>query len=344
LRHKPFSFIFINMDIRSITKENFFQIITAKPKDWHSNYLSMYSSQWQGITRDPDLMVIPIDDHLVHRGDGGFDVMRCIRGRIYQQEAHLERLERTARSISLDLPDDYGRVRELIEATVVIGGEKECLIRITLSRGPGSFSANPYDAPSSRMYINVIRFKAPPSELYEQGTSLVTSEMPSKTAFFANIKSCNYLPNALMKKEAIDAGAQYAVALDEDGFLAEGSTENIGIVGKDGVLRFPRFDKTLSGTTAKRVLELAKELKKTGIITDVTVSNIMPKDAYEAKEIFMTGTSLNVLPVVTYDGKRVGKGTPGRVFRELTQLLMKDMTENHELLTEIDWSKEFQIV
>lgn len=332
------------MDIRSITKENFFQFITAKPQDWHSNYLSMYSSQWQGITQDPDLMLIPIDDHLVHRGDGGFDVMRCIQGRIYQQEAHLERLERTARSISLELPDDYGRIRELIEAAVVIGGEKECLIRITLSRGPGSFSANPYDAPSGQMYINVIRFKAPPPELYEQGTSLVTSKMPSKTAFFANIKSCNYLPNALMKKEAIDAGTQYAVALDEEGFLAEGSTENIGVVGKDGVLRFPQFDKTLSGTTAKRVFELAKELKGEGAIADVTFSDILPQDAYDAREIFMTGTSLNVLPVVTYDGKRIGEGTPGPVFKELTQLLMTDMAENHELLTEVDWSKEFETV
>ncbi|MDZ7697188.1 MAG: aminotransferase class IV [Deltaproteobacteria bacterium] len=330
------------MTIRLIHKKNFFQNIATKPQPWQSSYLSMYSSQWQGITTDPDLMVIPIDDHLVHRGDGGFDVMRCVQGRIYQREEHLGRLEQTARSIALELPDEYAQVRALIEAAVVIGGEKECLIRITLSRGPGSFSANPYDAPSSRMYINVIRFKAPSIEFYRKGATLITSKLPSKSAFFASIKSCNYLPNALMKKEAIDAGADYAVALDEDGFLAEGSTENIGVVGKDGILRFPQFDRTLSGTTAKRVFDLANGLKKRDSLKGVAFADIAPRDAYEAREIFMTGTSLNVLPVVEYDGRRIGDGKPGPVFEELTDLLIHDMTKNHERLTKIDWTKTFE--
>lgn len=326
-----------DMDIRAITKENFFQTIAAHARPWTSDYLSMYASQWQGITRDPDLMVIPMDDHLVHRGDGGFDFMRCVRGKLYQLKEHLERLERTARGISLELPAEYHHITELIAATVVAGGEKECLIRVTLSRGPGSFSANPYDCPVSQMYINVIRFKPLPPALYQDGVTLITSKLPIKTAFFANIKSCNYLPNALMKKEAIDAGALYSVALDEKGFLAEGSTENIGVMGRDGVLRFPHFTRTLSGITANRVFQLAKGLVSQGAIKEAAFSDILPEAAYDASEIFLTGTSLNVLPVVRYDGRRIGTGSPGPVYRALTDLLIKDMTQNHEILTEINW-------
>ncbi|MFO7986535.1 MAG: aminotransferase class IV [Desulfatiglandaceae bacterium] len=300
----------------------------------------MYSSQWQGITRDPDLMMIPVDDHLVHRGDGGFDVMRCISGKIYQLKEHLERLERTAKGISLQLPAEYARITDLIEATVITGGEKDCLIRVTVSRGPGSFSANPYDCPSSQLYINAIRFKPLSPALYRDGVTLITSKLPIKTAFFANIKSCNYLPNALMKKEAIDAGASYSVALDEKGFLAEGSTENIGVVGKDGILRFPRHNRTLSGITANRVFQLAKVLVSKETLKAVGFSDISPRAAYDADEIFLTGTSLNILPVVQYDGRRIGRGIPGPVYAQLTDLLMKDMTQNREILTHMDWGDE----
>ena len=75
----------------------------------------MYSSQWRGFVTDPALMMVPIDDHLVHRGDGVFDVMRCVDGKIYQMEAHLQRLERSARSISLRLPPEYNQVKDIIK-------------------------------------------------------------------------------------------------------------------------------------------------------------------------------------------------------------------------------------
>lgn len=320
-----------------ITKDNFFQICGAQDRPWQEDYLAMYSSQWEGITTDPDLMMIPIDDHMVHRGDGGFDVMRCVHGKIYQMEEHLERLKRSARAISLGFPPDYERIREVIKAVVVIGGEKDCLIKVILSRGPGSFSVNPYDCPLGQLYVNVIRFRGLPEEYYTEGVSVITSKTPIKKGFFANIKSCNYLPNVLMKMEAIDAGCQYSVALDEDGFLAEGPTENVGVLTADGVLRFPGFERTLSGITAKRVFQLADGLVKRRALEDVRFARITPEEAYEAKEMYLTGTSLNILPVVSYDGRTIGNGSPGPVYSELALLLWKDMTENREVLTEIDW-------
>lgn len=327
----------MGMKPRVINKDNFFSTLGKQKRPWQKDYLAMYSSLWNAFTTDPDLMMIPIDDHLVHRGDGVFEVMRCVNGKIYQMEAHLKRLERSAQAISFQFPPVYDHIREIIKELILLGGEKECLIRLILARGPGSFTTNPFDCPSGQIYTNLIRFKPLPESHYREGVSLITSHIPIKKAFFANIKSCNYLQNVLMKKEAIEAGCHYSVALDEDGYLAEGSTENIGVLNAGDILKFPGYERTLSGITATRVFELAHKLVKKKAIKDVIFARIPPQEAYEAKEMFLTGTSMNVLPVTTYDGRPIGNGKPGPVYSELSSLLWRDMTENIALLTDIGW-------
>jgi branched-subunit amino acid aminotransferase/4-amino-4-deoxychorismate lyase len=325
------------MHLEKITKDNFFSRLASEERPWQEDYLAMYSSQWAGFVTDPGLMIVPIDDHLVHRGDGVFDVMRCVKGKIYQMEAHLERLERSAQSISLDFPSDYRQIRDIIKTLILEGGEKECIVRVILSRGPGSFSTNPYECPSSHLYIVVIRYHSLPEKVYQDGIPIVTSKIPIKKSYFATIKSCNYLPNVLMKMEAIQAGCKFSVALDEEGCLAEGSTENIGVVSKDGVLTFPGFEKTLAGITVKRIFELAEALAKDGLIQDIQFEKIPLNEAYLCSEVMFFGTSINILPVVSLDGRTIGKGVPGPVYMELSSLLWKDMHENKDLLTSLDW-------
>lgn len=329
-----------NMEPAVIDKENFLSVLNGLQRPWHRDYLAMYSSQWHGITLDPDLMMVPADDHLVHRGDGVFEVLRCVRGMLYQLEAHLDRLDKSARAISLSHPLGREHIRELIVQVVQSGNERECLVRVVLSRGPGSFTANPYDCPETQLYINGIRYHPLPERLYREGISIVTSKIPIKSSYFANIKSCNYLPNVLMKMEAIQAGFSYSVALDENGFLAEGANENVGLVTREGILQFPTFDRTLSGITAGRAFELAQALKTQGVIRDVQFVKIHRREAYRAVEMFFTGTSINVLPVVRYDGRQVGSGTPGPVCARLSSMLWDDMTLNRAMLTEIPWQTD----
>ena len=325
------------MDLEKITKDNFISHIASENRPWQEDYLVMYSSQWRGFVTDPRLMMVPVDDHLVHRGDGVFDVMRCVKGNIYQMEAHLQRLERSAESISLNLPPDYRQIRDIIKTLILAGGEKECLIRVTLSRGPGGFSTNPYECPLSHIYVVVVRYHSLPEKLYQDGIPIVTSRIPIKKSYFATIKSCNYLPNVLMKMEAIQAGCKYSVALDEGGCLAEGSTENVGVVSSDGVLKFPGFEKTLAGITVKRIFELAEGLARDGVIKDVKFEKIPLNEAYLSSEVMLFGTSINILPVVSFDGKTVGDGAPGPLYLKLSSLLWKDMVENKDLLTSLDW-------
>lgn len=324
----------MTIDLKMVTKENFFMSLGPGKKPWHSDYLIMYSSWFNGYVTDPDLMLVPCDDHLVHRGDGVFDVMRCVDGKIYQMDAHLSRLARSAKAVSMDLPSGHENIRETIKGLIVKGGEKNCVIRIIISRGPGGFSTNPYECPSSQLYINIIRHHRLPESCYTEGVCAITSRVPAKHPFFAVIKSCNYLPNVLMKMEAVKAGCKYSVNLDEDGFIGEGSTENICIVSEDGYLRIPEFENTLAGTTAGRVFQLALTLGHEQSIKGVQFARISPEEVYRSSEVMMMGTSINLVPVVTFDGKAIGKGVPGPVHSRLSALLWKDMTENDELLTD----------
>lgn len=327
------------MDLERITERNFYAAVSHGGCPWHGDYLVMYSSQWKGYTTDPSLMLVPIDDHLVHRGDGVFDVMRCVKGKIYQMEAHLRRLENSAKAISLRFPPEYSEVRSLVTRLTAIGEERECVIRVVLSRGPGSFGPSPFDCPSSQLYINVLRFKGLPDSYYQDGVAVITSRTPAKRPMFARIKSCNYLANVLMKMEALTAGCPYAISVDEEGFLAEGATENVGVVTREGIMKFPEFEKTLSGVTAQRVFDLAQAMVREKRIRAVSFDRIPLQEAHEAREVFLTGTSLNVLPVVRYDDRIIGDGLPGPICMKLSDLLWRDMTENHNLLTEVPWER-----
>jgi branched-chain amino acid aminotransferase len=326
------------INLRLITQEEFLSSLGPEEKKWQDDYLAMYSSWLGGVVKDPALMIVPVDDHLVHRGDGVFDVMRCINGRIYQMEAHLKRLEQSARAISINLPQEYGDIRQIIKDLVLIGGEKECLIRTIISRGPGGFSTNPFECASSQLYINIVRYHKLPDNDYMEGVSIVSSSIPVKKSFFATIKSCNYLQNVLMKMEAVNAGYRYSVNVDDDGFLGEGSTENIGLVSKDGYIKIPAFENTLAGTTAKRIIELADVLVREKVIKGVQFAGILPEDVYLSSEVILMGTSINILPVINFNGRVIGAGSPGPVYLKLSHLLWEDMIENKELLTEIEWN------
>jgi branched-subunit amino acid aminotransferase/4-amino-4-deoxychorismate lyase len=325
----------MTINLKAVNRNNFFSNLGPQIKPWHSQYLVMYSSWFDGYVTDPGLMLVPNDDHLVHRGDGVFDVMRCEKGKVYQMEAHLGRLERSANAVSLILPAHYDGIREIIKKLIIIGGEKNCIIRIIISRGPGGFSTNPYECPSSQLYITIIRLHKLSDQDYLKGVSAITSKIPVKSPFFATIKSCNYLPNVLMKKEAIDGGSKYSINIDEKGYIGEGSTENICIVSKDGLLKLPGFDNTLAGITASRVFQLADILVRDGSINGVQFDKISQEDVYRSSETILMGTSIDMVPVIRFDGNVIGKGVPGPVYSRLLNLLRSDMTENRDLLTDV---------
>ncbi len=302
-------------------------------KAYQEHYRAMYSSWYGGIVTDPALMMIPLDDHLVHRGDGIFEAFKCVDGNVYALDRHLDRLEYSAQIASHAIPFSRPQLAATILATVRAANLPTCSIRMFLSRGPGGFSASPYECPESQLYIVVTTLQLPSQEKYDRGVTLLSSRIPLKGDYFANIKSCNYLPNVLMRKEADDAGVDFTVSIDEQGFLAEGPTENIGIITGSREFLVPRFGRILRGTTVSRAMELAGALVNTGDLVGTGKADLTPEDAYDAAEMMMFGTSFDVLPVVSFDGHVIGDGRPGFFARKFRELLQEDMHTCREMIT-----------
>ncbi len=311
--------------------------IFSKEPEWRvpggSKYFSMYSSAFGGVVTDPALMVVPMDDHMMHRGDGIFEAFKCVNGYIYNLEAHLERLQRSAKFISLNLPFDLDTIRRIIIETVAMGGVRNCMVRVFVSRGLGGFDCAPKECPKSNLYVIAMEAWTAPEYFYTEGVSAITSRIPVKPAFFAQVKSCNYLPNVLVAMEAEKNKADFAIVLDPQGYLAEAATENVSIVSEEKIFMYPKFDHMLKGTSLLRGVELAKELIKTGDLKGISQANISRQDAYKSSEMLLFGTGPNVLPIVKYDGKAIGTGKPGPVFRRLAELFQKDVKENKKVLT-----------
>ncbi|MFN8943318.1 MAG: aminotransferase class IV, partial [Pseudobdellovibrionaceae bacterium] len=162
--------------------------------------------------------------------------------RPYLLTEHLARLEKSAAMIGLKLPKTRSEIAELIHEACVLSELKDGMIRLFISRGPGDFSTNPYATVGSQIYLVVTHFTPLDEIKYLEGVSVLKSRIPQKASFFATIKSCNYLPNVLMKKEAIDLKCDFAIGVDERGFLLESSTENIGLVDEDNFLVHPPLD------------------------------------------------------------------------------------------------------
>lgn len=249
-------------------------------------------------------MIIPVDDHQVHRGDGVFEAIKCVSGKIYLLAPHLKRLEFSAGALGISLQDFGGIVgiQEKIKEALRLAEVSDALIRLFVSRGPGGFTTNPYESVGAQLYIVITRWSPIPEAKYADGVKVDRSQVPPKESWLATVKSCNYLPNVMMKKEAVDRKLDFTVSFDANGMLTESSTENMIVLTKKQELLRPRGHQILKGTTMTRALELAEALKADGLITGIAERDLSFEDLQSAQELMMVGTTLDVLPVGHFAG------------------------------------------
>jgi 4-amino-4-deoxychorismate lyase len=290
-------------------------------------YWLMYSSLYEGFVRDPEAMVIPIDDHIVHRGDGIFEAMRFHGRKIFELKAHLDRLFKSADIISMKMPKTRSEIEALCQQ-IVEASPDHGILRLFVSRGHGDFAANPYSTTGAQLMLLTMPFKKMPSAKYEKGASLIFSAIPVKQGFFSQVKSCNYLANVLTKKESIDRGADFAINITEKGYVAEGPTENVMILTTQNELIAPEFDYTLRGTTLVRVQEIARQHAAQLGLRAVRTANLNTSAFIEAREVMMVGTTLGVLPITQIENRSVADGLVGPVARALNAYLENEMGAN----------------
>ena len=299
-------------------------------------YWAFYSSQLGGIVTDPALMVLPFDDHIVHRGHGVFDTAAIVDGKIYDLEAHLDRFVRSAGLSRLPLPCSREEMREIIGRTAAASGQRDGSIRYWISAGPGSLGLPPAAGAEPGFFVMIFAGLAYPDRWNTDGLRVMTTTYPIKPPLYAVTKSTNYLPNILMQLEAQEAGLDNGVFVDDAGHVGESSNMNVAFVGEDGVLRHPKFDHILTGCTSLRLLALARGLVG-GTLQGVEVCDIPVAEARAAREMLLVGSSVKVASIVEWDGKPIGSGRPGPMARALRELLERDMREAKDRLIDIPY-------
>ncbi|XP_010443491.1 PREDICTED: D-amino-acid transaminase, chloroplastic [Camelina sativa] len=287
-------------------------------------FLAMYSSVVDGITTDPAAMVLPLDDHMVHRGHGVFDTATIVNGYLYELDQHLDRIIRSASMAKIPLPFHREDIRRILIQTVSVSGCRDGSLRYWLSTGPGDFLLSPSHCREPTLYAIVIKTNLTTNP---KGVKVVTSSVPIKPPEFATVKSVNYLPNVLSQMEAEAKGAYAGIWVDKGGFIAEGPNMNVAFVVNGGKeLVMPRFDNVLSGCTAKRTLTLAEELVNKGMLKSVKVMDVTLEDGKKADEMMLIGSGVLIKPVIQWDEEFIGDGKEGPIAKVLLDLLLEDMS------------------
>jgi 4-amino-4-deoxychorismate lyase len=297
-----------------------------------ANFYAMYSSVLGGIITDPALMVLPLDDHMVHRGHAVFDTAAIVNGMLYQLDPHLERFLRSAEMARIPLPFSLAQLRQTIIDTAAVSGQRDASVRYWLSAGPGGFGLSSAECVGSSFYVMIFRGLSYPESFYTEGIKVVTSTVSIKPPFFARVKSNNYLPNALVILEAKDHGADNGIFIDERGLVGESSNMNVAFVTKDRVLRHPTFDAILTGITIQRMLHLAQRLVEQGALRDIVVADVSVEEGRAAAEMMLVGSSIKVAPIVQWDGQPIGDGKPGPIARQLLDLWRQDTVSEDQLV------------
>lgn len=257
---------------------------------------------------------VSVFDHGVLYGDGVFEGIRSYNGRVFRLDAHLKRLEDSARAIRLELPMTR---EEMVTATYEVlraNNLENSYIRLLATRGVGCLGLSPTRTARPSVIIIADQIELYPKELYEKGMAIISSSVVRNhpNALSPRIKSLNYLNNILAKIEALDAGVHEAVLYNHLGYVAECTGDNIFLVRDGVVLTPPTAAGNLEGITRQAVIELVHKRGLPFQETDLT-----RMDLYVADECFLTGSAAEVVPVTKIDGRPIGAGQPGPITRQL---------------------------
>ncbi|SEM34198.1 branched-chain amino acid aminotransferase [Mesobacillus persicus] len=278
---------------------------------------------------------ISVYDHGFLYGDGVFEGIRVYSGNIFRMEEHMDRLYRSAKSIMLDIPHSQEELTNLIAETVEKNQLENAYIRAVVSRGVGDLGLDPRNCVSANVVIIVEPLSIFPKELYETGLEIVT--VPTRRnrpdVLSPKVKSLNYLNNILVRMEAQLANVNEALMLNDQGYVAEGSADNVFIVKGTTFYTPPGYIGALEGITRNAVMDFAKELGY-----EVKEEPFTRHDVYTADEVFLTGTAAEVIAVVKVDGRVIGEGQPGihtnKILEEFRKRVIQEGVKVYSLTSE----------
>jgi len=266
---------------------------------------------------------ISVFDHGYLYGDGVFEGIRAYNGRVWKLTEHLDRLYDSAKAIWLNIPISWKEMEEATLETLRRCNLRDGYIRIVVSRGYGDLGLDPRKCPTATVVIIADSISLFPEQVYTEGMkviSVATRRNPADT-LSPQVKSLNYLNGIMAKISAVTLGYPEVVMLNKEGYVCEGTGDNIFMIKKGKIITPAIHLGILPGITRSAVLEMGRELGY-----EVQEGTFTLYDLYTADEAFLTGTAAEIVPVIEVDNRPIGTGKPGEItwklidrFRHLTQ-------------------------
>jgi branched-chain amino acid aminotransferase len=264
---------------------------------------------------------ISVYDHGFLYGDGVFEGIRVYDGIVFKLEKHIDRLYQSAKAIMLEIPFEKEEMIKAVLETLRKNNFRDAYVRLIVTRGKGDLGLDPRKC--SKPTIIIIAeptIKLVKEEAKEKGITTIISwvRRDPVDGTTHEVKSLNYLNSILAKIEANNAGVDEAIMLTKEGYISEGTAENIFIVKNGKIFTPPTAAGILPGITREVIIELVKKLG-----FEVVEKNITPYELFTADEAFLTGTAAEILPIREVNKRKIGKEIPG----EVTKILMKKFEE-----------------
>ncbi|NBB79373.1 MAG: branched-chain-amino-acid transaminase [Verrucomicrobia bacterium] len=253
---------------------------------------------------------VSVFDHGLLYGDGIFEGIRLYDGCVFKLDAHLERLEYSAKAIMLKMPWTRQQISEAVCETCRANNLKDGYIRLLVTRGEGSLGLSIQNCKQPQLIIIADTIQLYPEEFYENGLSIITvpTRRCNPAALPPTVKSLNYLNNILAKIEAQHLGYHEAIMLNDQGYVAECTGDNVFVIHKGELITPSASAGALKGITRDTALEIADEL---GV--PWREANMTRYDVWVADELFLTGTAAEIVPIVEVDARPIGSGKPGAI-------------------------------
>jgi branched-chain amino acid aminotransferase len=267
---------------------------------------------------------VSVFDHGLLYGDGVFEGIRAYNGSVFKLREHIDRLFQSAHAMMLQMPLTKEQTIEAVLETLRKNKRKDAYIRLVVTRGAGDLGLDPRKCPKATIFVIAGDIALHGDESKTKGVTTLISWVRRHPvdATSHEIKSLNYLNSVMAKIEANLAGADEAVCLDKNGFVAEGVGENIFIVKNGKLITPPRCSGALAGITAQVVKKLAAKLNY-----EVEEANITPFQLLNAEEAFFSGTAAEIVPIREVNKRMIGDGKPGPVTKKLMSEFQKAIAD-----------------
>ncbi len=250
--------------------------------------------------------MIPVEDRGFIFGDGIYEGVRSVGGRMFEWAAHAERMDNGLKGLRINFNRAQIDALEAVCEQVVMKNELtdgEAFLYLQVSRGAAPRTHNfPPATVQPTVFVSASKLVVP-RKMRDEGCAAVT--FPDMRWKRRDWKTVNLLGNVLARQAAAEAGA-YEAILHEDGIVTEGAATNVFAVFNGELRTHPLTERILPGVTRKVLMELLTEMK-----IHVREEPIPFAQLFSAEEVFVCGSTTDVTPVVTIDGKTVGKGKPG---------------------------------